>query len=117
MSDATASSAGDTPNDDADSKRIGSDANGDEALWVRLLFMLGFWFLGNLAFSISIFLGALQFVVILIRGDANAELKTFSRNLIKFVWQCLAYVTFNTNDKPFPLNRFPDEAKNDANND
>ncbi|GAB5504255.1 DUF4389 domain-containing protein [Pyruvatibacter sp.] len=112
MSDATASNAGETPNEDANTKRLGSDANGDEALWVRLLFMLGFWFLGNLAFSISIFLGALQFVVILVRGEANAELKTFSRNLIQFVWQCLAYVTFNQDEKPFPLNRFPD-TKND----
>ena len=113
MSDATASSPGDTPNPDGETRRIGSDANGDEALWVRLLFMLGYWFLGNLAFSISIFLGALQFVVILIRGEANNELKTFSRNLIKFVWQCLAYVTFNTNEKPFPLNRFPDGKADD----
>ncbi len=105
MSDATASH-GDTPNDDP--KRLGSDAGTGEPLWVRLLFMLGYWFLGNLAFSVSIFLGALQFVVILIRGDSNEELKTFSRNLIQFVWQCLSYVTFNSDEKPFPLSRFPD---------
>lgn len=113
MSDATASNADETPNEEANTKRLGSDANGDEALWVRMLFMVGFWFLGNLAFSISIFLGALQFVVILVRGEANAELKTFSRNLIQFVWQCLAYVTFNQDEKPFPLNRFPDTKTDD----
>lgn len=113
MSDATASSAGDTPDNEGTTKRLGSDANGDEALWIRLLFMLGYWFLGNLAFSIAIFLGALQFVVILIRGDANEELKTFSRNLIQYVWQCLSYVTFNQNEKPFPLNRFPGNAEDD----
>lgn len=108
MSDTTASSASDAPNDDP--KRIGSDSEQNEALWVRLLFMLGYWFLGNLAFSVAIFLGALQFVVILIRGEANDELKSFSRNLIQFVWQCLAYVTFNRDEKPFPLSRFPDTA-------
>ena len=108
MSDTSASSAGE--NRDDDPKQIGSDTGQDEALWVRLLFMLGYWFLGNLAFSVSIFLGALQFVVILIRGEANGELKKFSRNLIRFVWQCLAYVTFNSDEKPFPLSRFPDTA-------
>jgi len=109
MSDATASPSDDSPNDNT--KRIGSDSHDDEALWLRLLFMIGYWFLGHLAFSVSVFLGALQFVVILIRGEANTELKTFSGNLIQFVWQCLAYLTFNTNEKPFPLSRFPDKSK------
>ena len=106
MSDTTASSANDTPSEEP--KRIGTEKDEKEALWVRLLFMLGYWFLGNLAFSVAIFLGALQFVVILIRGESNSELKNFSRNLIQFVWQCLAYVTFNSDEKPFPLSRFPD---------
>lgn len=108
MSDTTAATPEEQPGDAP--KTLGSDSDQGEALWIRLLFMLGYWFLGNLAFSVSVFLGALQFVVILIRGEANEELRTFSRNLIKFVWQCLAYITFNSDEKPFPLSRFPDTS-------
>lgn len=76
-------------------------------LWFRLLYMIAFWFLGNIAFSVAIFLGALQFVVILITGSKNEELRAFSRNLIQYVWECLAFVIFAREEKPFPLGRFP----------
>ena len=76
-------------------------------LWIRFLYMIAFWFLGNPAFSVAIFLGALQFVVVLITADKNEELRKFSRNLIQYVWECLAFVIFAREEKPFPLGRFP----------
>lgn len=76
-------------------------------LWIRLLYMVVFWFLGNVAFSVAIFLGAIQFVVILVTGDKNEELRSFSRNLVQYVWECLAFVIFAREDKPFPLDKFP----------
>ncbi|MBX3504649.1 MAG: DUF4389 domain-containing protein [Parvibaculum sp.] len=80
---------------------------GRKELWIRLLYMIGYWFLGNIAFSVAIFLGALQFVVVLITGSKNEELRGFSRNLIQYVWECLAFVVFARDEKPFPLGRFP----------
>jgi len=80
---------------------------GRRELWIRFLYMIAFWFLGNIAFSIAIFLGAVQFVVILITGNKNEELRTFSRNLIQYVWECLAFVIFAREEKPFPLGKFP----------
>ncbi|HAC59620.1 DUF4389 domain-containing protein [Parvibaculum sp.] len=82
-------------------------------LWIRFLYMIAFWFLGNIAFSVAIFLGALQFVVILITGSKNEELRGFSRNLIQYVWECLAFVIFAREDKPFPLGRFPSVTSSD----
>ena len=76
-------------------------------LWMRLLYMVVFWFLGNVAFSVAIFLGAVQFVVILVTGEKNEELRSFSRNLVQYVWECLAFVIFAREDKPFPLGKFP----------
>jgi len=78
-----------------------------EPLWQRLLYMLGFWFLGNIAFSVCILLAAVQFIVVLIRGEKNEDLHGFSANLVQFVWECLTYVTFGQEEKPFPLGSFP----------
>lgn len=89
------------------------ESSGRKELWIRFLYMIAFWFLGNIAFSVAIFLGAVQFVVVLITGDKNEELRSFSRNLIQYVWECLAFVVFIREDKPFPLGRFPSVTSSD----
>ncbi|ABS64262.1 hypothetical protein Plav_2654 [Parvibaculum lavamentivorans DS-1] len=92
-----------------DERTVHSDdaSSGRKELWIRFLYMIAFWFLGNVAFSVAIFLGAVQFIVILVTGEKNEELRSFSRNLIQYVWECLAFVTFAREEKPFPLGRFP----------
>ena len=102
MSD-TSTGSGTPSGDDA-----GSDvSSARKELGFRLLYMIAFWFLGHVAFSVAIFLAALQFVVVLITGEKNEELRKFSRNLIQYVWECLAFVIFAREEKPFPLGRFP----------
>lgn len=92
--------------DDAGAAPDASGRDRKELLY-RFLYMLAFWFLGNIAFSLSILMGAVQLAVILVTGKRNEELRNFSRNLIQYVWQCLAFVTFATEEKPFPLSSFP----------
>ena len=78
---------------DAGPDSAGAGASADrKELWFRFLY---------------IFLGALQFVVILVAGHKNEELRAFSRNLIQYVWECLAFVIFAREEKPFPLGKFP----------
>lgn len=88
----------------------GSEA-AKEPAWQRALFMIGFWFLGNIAFSLSILLGAVQFVVVLVTGNKNEELGRFSGRLIAYVWECLAYITYRQDEKPFPFGKFPEEKE------
>ena len=73
----------------------------------RLLYMAVFWLLGYIAFSLAIFLGAVQFVLVLVTGNKNEELRGFSRNLIQYVWECLAFIVYVREEKPFPFGRFP----------
>lgn len=105
MSDTSAHSDGGS--DNAHTAYDGESSSDRKELWIRFLYMIAFWFLGNIAFSVAIFLGALQFVVVLITGSKNEELRGFSRNLIQYVWECLAFVVFAREEKPFPLGRFP----------
>lgn len=102
MSDASTSPDTDQPSIETDER---------EPLWQRLLYMAGFWFLGNIAFSLSILLGAVQLIVVFLGGDRNEELAKFSRRLITYVYECLSFIVFDRDEKPFPFGPFPDKAR------
>jgi hypothetical protein len=84
-----------------------SDASVPEPLWLRFVYMIGFGFLAHIAFSLSLFLGVVQLVVLLVTKQKNEELLQFSRRLILYVGECLGFIVFARDDKPFPLGRFP----------
>ncbi|MGV8997893.1 MAG: DUF4389 domain-containing protein [Parvibaculaceae bacterium] len=83
------------------------EASEAEPHWLRFVYMIGFGILGHIAFSLVLFLGVVQIVLLLIGKDKNDEVARFSRNLIAYVGECLSYVAFMREDKPFPLAKFP----------
>jgi hypothetical protein len=89
------------------SETSASDASLPEPLWLRFVYMIGFGFLAHIAFSLSLFLGVVQLVVLLVSKQKNEELLQFSPRLILYVGECLAFVVFAREEKPFPLGRFP----------
>ncbi len=84
-----------------------SDMSAQEPMWLRFIYMIGFGILAHIAFSLTLFLGVVQLVVLLVTKEKNAELLTFSRRLIAFIGECLAFIVFVRDDKPFPLGKFP----------
>lgn len=80
---------------------------GAEPLWQRLIYMLVFWLLAYVAFSLTIFLAAVQLILLAINKQKNEELRAFTRNLVQYVWECLAYIGFTREEKPFPFGKFP----------
>jgi hypothetical protein len=84
-----------------------SDVSTEEPLWLRFVYMLGFGFLAHIAFSLTLFLGVVQIVLLFARKEKNEELLNFSRNLIQYVGECLAFIIFARDEKPFPLGKFP----------
>ncbi|HUD50998.1 DUF4389 domain-containing protein [Parvibaculum sp.] len=87
-----------------------SDVTEQEPVWLRFVYMIVFGFLAHVAFSLSLFLGVVQLVVILATKEKNEELRGFSRNLVQYVGECLAFIVFARDEKPFPLGRFPSVA-------
>ncbi|MGN6517246.1 MAG: DUF4389 domain-containing protein [Rhizomicrobium sp.] len=77
---------------------------------VRLLYAIGFAILGWFVLWILFAIGIVQFVVLAINGKVNDELKAFSVNLVQYLWELLAFITFVRDEQPFPIGPFPRHA-------
>ena len=49
----------------------------------------------------------LQFALVLVFGKDNENLRNLGQGLGKWVYQAIMFLTFNSNDKPFPFDEWP----------
>lgn len=76
--------------------------------WVRLLFMILF---GVVLQVTSIVVGVvvvLQFIFALITGSDNTNLRQLGASLTTYIAQTLSFLTYNSEEKPFPFSDWPD---------
>lgn len=104
MSDGGGSNPGQTGQDGYKSQD-GATPSGFHA--VRLLYAIGFGIIAWFVFWIAMIIGIVQFVMMAIQGRVNEELRSFSVNLLQYLWELVAYVTFVRDEKPFPVGPFP----------
>lgn len=74
---------------------------------IRLLYAIGFGVVAWFVFWITVLLALAQFVVVAINGKVNDELRTFTVNLIQYLWELMAFITFVRDEQPFPIGPFP----------
>ena len=74
---------------------------------IRLLYAIGFGVVAWFVFWITLLMALVQFVVVAINGRVNDELKTFTINLIQYLWELLAFIVFVRDEQPFPIGPFP----------
>ena len=48
-----------------------------------------------------------QFALVLVFGKDNENLRNLGQGLGKWVYQAIMFLTFNSNDKPFPFDEWP----------
>jgi hypothetical protein len=75
--------------------------------FVRLLYAFGYAILAWLAFWFLLILSALQFVVLLVTGRVNPELRSFNLGLLQYLMELFAFISFARDDRPFPFGPFP----------
>lgn len=80
---------------------------------IRLLFVILFAAIYTVAELVIAALVILQFGFKLVTGETNEKLQDFSRSMNKFVYQILQFVTFNSDDKPFPFDEWPSSDEQD----
>ena len=55
----------------------------------------------------------LQFFWALIAGEGNDKLRDFGSSVARFILQVLRFLTYNTDDKPFPFADWPESENVD----
>ncbi len=77
------------------------------ATWIRLGFMLLFALLliaGRLVIRILV---VVQFTLVLVTGSDNENLRNLGQGLGKWIYQGVMFLTFNSEEKPFPFDEWP----------
>jgi hypothetical protein len=74
---------------------------------VRLIYAFGFGILANFVLFVLFVLATVQFVMLAINGRINEELRHFCQNLVQYLWELVAYITFVRDEQPFPIGPFP----------
>jgi hypothetical protein len=75
--------------------------------WVRLLYVLLFVILYGVAEAVLGVIVIVQFGFKLITHETNDNLLNFSTGLNKYIYKILQFMTFNSNEKPFPFSDWP----------
>lgn len=75
----------------------------ERSTWLRLFFMIVFVFVGGIARIVTAAVVVVQFFWVLLTGDRNAPLLNFGQSLATFIYQVVRYLTFNTEERPFPF--------------
>ena len=77
--------------------------------WLRgffiLVFGIIFYFLYILIWLLVIF----QFVTKVLTGELNGNLEQFSTKMTSYAMQILNYITYQSEERPFPFSPFPEQ--------
>jgi len=73
------------------------------ATWLRLFFMLVVILLYWVARLVVGMVVLLQFFWVLFTGEANRSLEGLGQSLATYTYQIIRYLTFNTEERPFPF--------------
>ena len=79
----------------------------DPDLWIRAVYMIVFALLSALSRLITLVVAGLQFLVVLVSGVENRNLRDFGYGLAVWTRQTYLFLTFNSEKKPFPFQDWP----------
>ena len=84
------------------------------SIWLRLVFMIVMGVAYSVAEFVTLVVVVFQFLTSLFTGKPNDRLNRFGRNLARYFQQITVYMTFATEEKPFPFAPWPDEPHEEA---
>ena len=85
-----------------------SDADGSKRnIWMRGLWMLLMLLVLHVCGTVLLIVAVIQFVVVLLNDAPNIRLVSFGRNLGSYFRQIVHFLTFATEEIPFPFSEWP----------
>ncbi|MFI2810435.1 MULTISPECIES: DUF4389 domain-containing protein [Microbulbifer] len=76
--------------------------------WMRLLYMVLFVVLLEIAGFVMLAVVILQFLFSILSGGPNDNLRRLGDQIASFVYQTLQFLVYNTEEKPFPFAEWPE---------
>lgn len=76
-------------------------------IWLRGVFMVLMAMVCQLCGTLLFFVAVIQFVIVLLNNPPNARLSAFGRSLGNYLRQIVNYLTFASEDVPFPFSEWP----------
>ncbi len=88
-------------------------------IFSRIFYTILFAFIGWVSLWVFTFVVLIQFGFLLITGQVNKNLKGFNQEVGLFLYDMIKYLSFQTNQKPFPFRDWPysEETENQNNNE
>ena len=75
--------------------------------WIRLAYMMLYSILLHLAGAVMWMVCVVQFLFVLGTGTDNTNLRILASGLTRFIQQSLLFVSYNSENKPFPFDSWP----------
>lgn len=82
----------------------------ERTIWNRGLYMLLFAVLFSVARIVGYAVIVLQFLFVLFGGSTNQRLLIFGDELSRYIYQIMQYLTFNSEERPYPFSEWPAET-------
>lgn len=81
-----------------------------KAIWVRLLYMALFVVAFQVVAGVAALIMVVQFVLTLITGNSNAELRELGDRLGRYLAEIVSFQTFASDQRPYPFKPWPGAA-------
>ncbi|MBU3002066.1 DUF4389 domain-containing protein [Paraglaciecola arctica] len=78
--------------------------------WKRGLFMVLFAIISGVAKLLVTLVAIFQFITVLFKGQTNETTLPLGQSLSTYIYQITLFLTFNTDEMPFPFKDYPDGA-------
>ena len=82
----------------------------DNSTWMRVLYMVIFVIIFNIVELLIAALVIFQLLVLLFTGDKNQRLLGFGAMLSQYAFKILRFLTFNSEEKPFPFSDWENDS-------
>jgi hypothetical protein len=76
--------------------------------WMRGLFIVIFALIYSVTEIVLTAVVVFQFLATLFAGEPNGRLKSFGLSLAAFIYQIVTFITFNSDERPFPFGPWPE---------
>ena len=82
----------------------------EPSAWARVVFMLGFSLvLYMVIIPLTLLLTLAQALFSVFTGEDNDNLRHFGASLLAYISQVVRFLTFNSDERPFPFSDFPED--------